>query len=915
VDLDGRLRDRAVSRQREGAVCPDLDALFAWLAGELDEPHAQALEAHIDDCPQCTAVVAHAARELDIGATKQEPSTESSGEHEHGPSIPHRAGRFVVLGRIGSGGMGVVCSAFDPRLDRAVAIKFLREDRRDADAHARLRREAEALARLSHPNVVTVFECSERDDGEGLFVVMELVQGQTLRDFCRHPSRTRREIVDAYLDAARGLAAAHAAGLVHRDFKPENAFVGHDGRVRVGDFGLARSYAGALAGTQPSGEQNMRAQQDPRVSDYAGTPQYMAPEQRRGVAGPPADQYAWCVSLSAALERFPRVPARLRRALRRGLSERPEDRWPSMDVLIATIERRRSWLQIGIAASVPVAMLAIATSLPDDEVRSPCADAHAVIQRAWDPERRRAIAASANDAASVAALASLDTWVERWRSAATTACVDEPAALAPAGCMTLAAVRFEAFVELLERHAVFDASLVAAARELVATPTCDGQVAIAVVAGDEAAWAAVRTSLAQAQALSLAQRYDGAVSLGAAAVAAAREVDPRLLAEALDEHSELLHMAGDYAAEREAAEEAFVLAERHGLVDLAFVVAQGQVRLYAFHTYDPQAAATWLRRAEVAVSRMDADAQPRSRALLRKHAALLRAAAGEMAPAADEFAALLAMPEHFTEIERTELYGLHANASMSVDDELALASFGHALAGYRARHGDDHETVIAVVGNVASIHFHRGDMTLAAGLFEAAAQRLAALLGDEHPMIASMYLNLGTARSALGDDVVARQWLERSIAIFRRAVGPDDPGIAVARSNLGEIALRNGDLDAAYDQVQTALDEFATSIGTDHPDAIGSLRMLAEIAHRRGQPEQARQWQARAEAIATRYEITMPEGFAPSFTPPTLPAARAEALAQFSAELAALHASGPQGERRWTALLDALATWLSGAGR
>jgi serine/threonine protein kinase len=189
-------------------------------------------------------------------------------------------GRFRILGRLGAGGMGVVYRAYDPELDRGIALKRIRVPARGRNAALA---EAKALARLSHPNVVPVHDVGIVDDH--VYIVMELVRGEPLRSWVRAEARSQRDVLRAYLQAGEGLAAAHAAGLVHRDFKPDNAIVGADGRVRVVDFGLACE---ASAAVPPS----------PR----AGTPGYMAPEQVAGGPVTPAvDQYGFCTALLEAL--------------------------------------------------------------------------------------------------------------------------------------------------------------------------------------------------------------------------------------------------------------------------------------------------------------------------------------------------------------------------------------------------------------------------------------------------------------------------------------------------------------------------------------------------------------------------------------------------------------------------------------
>src|SRR5262249_7043587 len=180
-------------------------------------------------------------------------------------------GRFVVLGSLGAGGMGVVLSAYDPHLDRRVALKLIRGEREDP-MRAAILREAQAMARVRHPNLVTRHEVGFID--EWGYVIMEEVAGRTLRDWLAEKDRPWREVLDVLVPAGAGLAAAHAAGIVHRDFKPENVLLGDDGRARVSDFGLA------VAG--------------PAKDARGGTPAYMAPEQLGGeTVDARADQYAF----------------------------------------------------------------------------------------------------------------------------------------------------------------------------------------------------------------------------------------------------------------------------------------------------------------------------------------------------------------------------------------------------------------------------------------------------------------------------------------------------------------------------------------------------------------------------------------------------------------------------------------------
>src|SRR6185503_16244889 len=225
-------------------------------------------------------------------AAATEPQAAAPGD------VPDKIGRFVVDGTLGKGGMGIVLAAHDPDLDRQVAIKLLHADGGDSVGRARLMREAQAMARLRHPNVVTVHEAGTHDGR--LYVAMEPVPGGTLRRWMdEHPRATADEVLAVFTRAGRGLAAAHAAGLVHRDFKPENVLIDRDGRVLVTDFGLAGVFCERPAATEPSSPLHVELTV---TGDVMGTPRYMSPEQHRGEATDArTDQFAYCASLYEAL--------------------------------------------------------------------------------------------------------------------------------------------------------------------------------------------------------------------------------------------------------------------------------------------------------------------------------------------------------------------------------------------------------------------------------------------------------------------------------------------------------------------------------------------------------------------------------------------------------------------------------------
>ncbi|WAS93280.1 serine/threonine-protein kinase [Nannocystis punicea] len=390
------------------------------------------------------------------------------------PATPAKIGRFTVLRELGRGGTGVVYAAYDEELERKVAVKLLHAEATAdvVEARTRLLREAQAMARLSHPNIVSVHEVGTHLDQ--VYIAMEFVHGVTLSTWLKRQQRTWRELVDVFRQAASGLAAAHEAGLVHRDFKPQNAMVGDDGRVRVLDFGLARAEGDPqlfadlertrdLDSSLGSGAAASLRALDASLTitgSLIGTPAYMAPEQFRGDrADARSDQFALCVALYEALFRsrpFPgdslaelmravlagqlrdpggaKVPRALRYVVLRGLQVRPEHRYPSMDAFIAAIDRvveprRSAWLA---AAGLTAAFGAVGIGLSYQTGVNiqVCEDrARQEVAEVWSPARFHGIGASLRAVDPTVAQSwtvarrQYDEYAERWADVAADACV------------------------------------------------------------------------------------------------------------------------------------------------------------------------------------------------------------------------------------------------------------------------------------------------------------------------------------------------------------------------------------------------------------------------------------------------------------------------------------------------------------
>jgi tRNA A-37 threonylcarbamoyl transferase component Bud32 len=407
----------------------------AFLSGHLDEAATHALELHIDSCADCRELLSALAK-TEQAAQRSRPPLRPLGPSAASisPTLPlvrddfalafgARVGRYVVRKRLGAGAMGVVYAAYDPELNREVALKVLRDQMLSPDQRVpladRLRREAQAMAQLAHPNVVAVHDVGSVN--ERLFIAMELVDGQTLTQWLDAERRDWRAVLRAFIDAGRGLAAAHAAALVHRDFKPDNVLVGSDGRVRVTDFGLAHT---AAEPATPGASARFYAMAEARrteTRELAGTPYYMAPEQYFGEATDArTDQFSFCVALYSALtgehpfgqaplqnlaavaavgrsgpsRRRNGLPRWLRRVLLRGLAISPADRHPSMEHLLAslTYDRKRVlWLRLTGATLVAALLGGGLVAWRTREARAACKGAERRLTDVWDAQRIRTV--------------------------------------------------------------------------------------------------------------------------------------------------------------------------------------------------------------------------------------------------------------------------------------------------------------------------------------------------------------------------------------------------------------------------------------------------------------------------------------------------------------------------------------------
>jgi hypothetical protein len=400
-------------------TCPKDDDLLAFAQGMLSEAVAAQMRAHVASCDACTAAVAEAARGI-AGTTAS----------DSGPALPvseptlqpgAKLGRYSILELLGKGGMGAVYAAYDPQLDRRVAIKLLRPDRRlragTGELQQRLLREAQAMARLRHPNVLAIHDAVSFEGG--VFLAMDLVAGGTLSGWLAKARRTPAEVLEVFRQAGEGLAAAHRAGIIHRDFKADNVLVDDSGHVSVTDFGVAR-FEGELP--QPNGLDSDSPLSLTRTGAMVGTPAYMSPEQLRGEAADArSDVFGFCVALYEALygaHPFPAkdlaslrtaiaegrvqeplsrhgVPAQVERAILRGLKVDPAQRFQSMDELLRALRitpPRRARLAVGAAALVLLAGAGLFGVRELEQRRiAACRIGDGRLQRIFDDGRQQAV--------------------------------------------------------------------------------------------------------------------------------------------------------------------------------------------------------------------------------------------------------------------------------------------------------------------------------------------------------------------------------------------------------------------------------------------------------------------------------------------------------------------------------------------
>ena len=795
-----------------------------------------------------------------------------------------RVGRYVVLGALGAGGMGVVYAAYDPQLDRKVALKLLHsgalaprtEGTESLDGHARLLREAQAMARLRHPNVVAVHDVGQV--GDRVFIAMEFVEGSTLKSWLRAQPRTRKEVLAVFIQAGRGLQAAHDAGLVHRDFKPENVLVSATGQAQVLDFGLAKSTEEAgEPGRAPAGEAALDRSLNSLSSELTqqgavlGTPAYMSPEQHLGLpTDARTDQFSFCVALYEALYGMPpfpadslaslamavvggkvaeapreshaRVPAWLRKILLRGLLVDPLQRYPTIADLLDELTRdpssqRRRWFAVaGGLGFVALGAVGYAQYLASSSQQ--CADIDHSLAGVWDDQVRKTVHAAfvaAGDSAFAEdtwqrTAAILDRYTDAWVQAQTGVCtathVDHTQTVEllhlQSACLARRMSEVEAVTKVLANAdvAVVEnaVSTVAGLHDLFTCTDEESLLSGVVPPQDmqtQAAVDAVRVQLDSAQALKRAGQYTRGLQKARAATSEARKIEyPPVLAEALVIEGGLLIEAGEARDAEVATEEAISAAAAGKHADAAADAWVQLIELVGVELAQAERALGMRLAAETAIVWAGGDAQVTAR---------FQATMGNVLHSQGRYV------ESIDYLNRAlALYEKQADDGETHARDLAIAD------------------MLALLGTV---QHSKGEFEAADGYLRRALETRRKTLGNDHPSAASSLHDLGNNDYKRARFAEAKQELGEALEIRTRVLGPGHKRVADTENSLGALAYAAGEAVQARVHYKRALEIREKELGPDHPLTASSWMNLGNTAFILGSLDEAKTFYEKALAI------------------------------------------------------------------
>ena len=783
------------------------------------------------------------------------------------PELGTSVGRYVVLELVGQGAMGRVLRAYDPKLQREVALKLVSDEALDVDSRDRMLREARAMAQLSHPNVVPVYDVEE--SSVGVTLVMEYIPGQTLGQWRRSTDAPWSEVIAHYLEAGRGLAAAHAADLLHRDFKPANVLVAPSGEVKVTDFGLAKLTAAANSGRSLD-ESSIRSGASlggptTRMGTIQGTPRYMPPEQHRGESlGPAADQYAFCVALWEALVGTPpfgattihelrvekedgvpswpadgpNVSRSVIDALTRGLAPKPDDRWPSMEALLAVLTHdpnsRRSRRLLGLGG-VSLIALASAGAWAWTMMRAQrCSGAREHLAGVWDDARRQqvedAMAATGVPYATTTwtrTAAQLDDYAEAWVQEHTEACEatavrkEQSAEVMDLrmGCLRQATVELSAVVgELAQAD---DKTMENAHRVVGGLPKLsrctDREVLEAEVPPPDEEIAqtveTLRAEAARAKAKVDAGHYDEAVEL-------LEGLEPQVEAVGYGPlHTEVLLRFG-YALDRAGRYD-------HATIKLQQALRSGlSWRQWA-----------WAREAATSLVYVCGYRQER----IKEGLAYAETARGLLGQTPDPAAEASVRSTHGALLSVQGKYEL-AEKEQRAALSLRLQTLGH-----------DHPFVADSRSNLGNDLMSRGNYEQAEVELRAALSIRLEFFGPDHPVVAMSHSSLGAVLMSRGKYEQAEAELRAALSLQLELLGPNHPSVANLHYNLAALLMLQGQYEQAEAEHRIALSHRIKYLGYDHPLVADSHGAIGHILMLQGQYEQAEAEQRTALSIRIKH--------------------------------------------------------------
>ncbi|RYZ40346.1 MAG: tetratricopeptide repeat protein [Myxococcaceae bacterium] len=817
-------------------------------------------EAHLDACASCREALADFLRIRAVPAPDVHNArteilvSESPGSRLSVSGMPLIAqgtllGRYVVLERLGAGGMGVVHAAYDPSLDRRIGLKLLRtmpaSEGDTGGMTERLLREAQAAARTRHPHVVTVHDVGTF--GSVVFIAMELVEGGTLRQHLKAAPRPWRDVVRLYVQAGRGLAAAHAAGVVHRDFKPDNVLVDKEGRARVTDFGLARVEAGT-ATPAPSakvprigpGTGDPVSSSPPNAATaVAGTPGYIAPEVLAGaVSDARSDQYAFCVSLYEGLhgQKPPSpeqggptnrgaLPRAVHALLVRGLSEDPGARHPSMPALLDALERAAFpvFSKKVAVAGVGAGLLAVVATVFAVMGTPPCAEDPLRLVGVWDADRKAALlkafqatgapgALPAHEAVSRA----LDAYAASWHDSRRQACE------ATRGRGNQSEAVMDLRMNCLERRR----RELGAFTDVLLTADRDG-----VASAPETAQALSPLSrCADVEALSQPVPPPERPEVAARVKAAYAKLDEARARLSADRWQEAVDRVGPIVTEAEALGYKPLLGEA--------LLVEGEARAFLRE----ETATTTLRRAMLA-SLAGRDDLHATEAVV--HQVYID---GELAQRpdqaqlhAEQARALLERAGGNAELEAQLLVFQGSSLVQQSRPEEALPLIQQALALQERHHGKDSPRLARALNLLSTALRKLGRGEEALSYSQRTQTLLEAAYGPDHPKVAMLINNRGSTLMELRRYQEARVCFLESLARFERMYGPGQPlryalGL---RANIGAVTFSMGLYDESERIQRDALAMYREHFPAGSTSRVRTGNNLALVLINQGRPQEA----------------------------------------------------------------------------